>query len=180
MTDNQLIDFVATQLEAASASAGWNYIVLQKDQPTMEGIPTAPTIFFEKLFDHPYGWPIAKFSYIVEQNVFNENETQLYETTFQISTLAIQNPEDLTLPTASDIANYMKQYIGSRHVSSLFQAASMGILRVTDVRNPYFKDDRNQFEAHPTFDFTVLHNRQINFEVPAADRAEENLVKAVA
>src|ERR1700676_1394800 len=92
MLDNDLINLVATQLEAASAAAGWNYIVLQKDQPTQQGIPTAPTVFFEKLFDNNHGWPMDSNVYQPVPNNFLETETQMVNTTFQISALVIQDP----------------------------------------------------------------------------------------
>ncbi len=35
----------------------------------------------------------------------------------------------------------------------------VGILRVTDVRNPYFTDDKDNFEASPSFDFVLTHRQ---------------------
>jgi hypothetical protein len=171
MLDNQLIDLVATQLESASAASGWNYIVLQKDQPTQQGTPTAPTIFFEKLFDTEHGWPALSDSYQAQSNNFSETETQVVITTFQISALVIQDPTNLSLPTASDVANYMKQYMNSRFTISTFKNQQVSILRVSEVRNPYFSDDRTMFEANPSFDLMVVHNRPISFTVDSVSTA---------
>jgi hypothetical protein len=165
MLDNQLINLVATKLEAASASAGWNYIVVQKDQPTQQGVPTEPTIFFEKLFDIPFGWPMASDVYQAANNTFLETETQLYNTTFQISALVIQDPTNLELPTASDVANYMMQSLTSRSNILAFQQVGVSVLRVTSVRNPAFSDDRAMFEYNPNFDIVVTHNRTVSSTV---------------
>jgi hypothetical protein len=171
MTDNQLIQFMATQLDAASEASGWNYPVLQKNNPTLEGIPAAPAIFFEKLFDHAYGWPIESFVYNSTPDNFSDNETQLYETTFQISALVIQDPENLNLPTASDVANYVKLWLTHPVTLQQFRSQNVGLLRVTQIRNPYFEDDRHRFEAHPNFDLVLTHDNTLTLTVPAANRA---------
>jgi hypothetical protein len=172
MTDNQLIQFMAAQLDAASEASGWNYPVLQKNNPTLEGIPAAPAIFFEKLFDHAYGWPIDSFTYNEPPvDNFSDNSMQLYETTFQISALVIQDPEDLTLPTASDVANYIKMWLTHPVTLQTFRSQNVGLLRVTQIRNPYFEDDRHRFEAHPNFDLVLTHDNTLTLTVPAANRA---------
>jgi hypothetical protein len=171
MNDNALIGVIATQLEAASASAGWNYAVVQKDQPTQEGIPTAPTIFFEKLFDVEYGFPMVSYpTYNQASNTFTQQEDQWTETHFQVSALVIQDVTNLSLPTASDVVNYMKQYINSRACLAQLKAAGVGILRITDIRNPYFKDDREVYEANPNFDVILQHKRTITASVGASNK----------
>jgi hypothetical protein len=171
MLDNQLINLLATQLEAASAAAGWNYIVVQKDQPTQQGIPTAPTIFFEKLFDNQHGWPMDSYAYQSASNNFTETETQMVNTTFQISALVIQDPTNLSLPTASDVANFMQQYLSARWSINAFMEQDVGMLRVTSVRNPAFNDDRTLYEFNPNFDIVLTHSRTVSGTVNSAASA---------
>lgn len=180
MNDNALINLLATQLEAASASAGWNYVVIQKDQPTQEGAPTAPTIFFEKLFDVGYGFPMVTYpSYSAVTNTFTQQEDQWTETHFQVSALVIQDPANLSLPTASDVVNYMKQYINGRACLAQLKASGVGILRVVDIRNPYFKDDREVYEANPNFDVILQHKRTITATVGASNQVIGQTVSGV-
>jgi hypothetical protein len=170
MLDNALIDLFATQLEAASAQAGWNYVVLQKDQPTQEGIPTAPTIFFEKLFDHAYGWPEVTYDqYDPATNTFVQTESQWTETTFQVSALVPQDPTNLSLPTAADVVNYMKLFINSRRTIATLIGQGVSSLRVGEIRNPYFRDERHLFEANANFDVVLQHKRTITFSVGATN-----------
>jgi hypothetical protein len=166
MLDNALINLVATQLEAASAAAGWNYIVLQKAPPSRQGIPSAPTIFFEKLFHRNYGWATVTKEFQPTPNYFSHTETQNIETTFQISALVPQDPTDLTIPTASDVVQYMKMFLQSAQTVSLWSNQNVNMLRVTDIRNPYFEDDKHRFEANPNFDFVVTHSQAIVLQVP--------------
>lgn len=170
MLDNALIDLFATQLEAASAQAGWNYVVLQKNQPTQEGIPTAPTIFFEKLFDHMYGWPEVSYDqYDPATNTFVQTEKQWAETTFQVSAMVIQDPSNLSLPTPADVVNYVKLFINSRRTIATLKPQGVSVLRCSELRNPYFRDERHIFEANANFDVILQHQRQISFSVGATN-----------
>ena len=180
MLDNALIDLFATQLEAASAAAGWNYIVLQKDQPTQEGIPTAPTIFFEKLFDHSYGWPEVTYSdYDPATNMFTETETQWTETTFQVSAMVIQDPSNLSLPTASDVVNYMKLFTNSRGTIARLKAQAVSALRISELRNPYYRDERHVFEGNPNFDVVLQHQRMIQTQIGATNVVVPGVVEGI-
>jgi hypothetical protein len=167
MLDNDLINLLATSLEAATKAGAWLdatgafYGVSQKDQPTQQGIPTVPQVFFEKLFDIPYGYPQLSYSYDSVNNVMTETETQLVETTFQISAFVIQDPTDLTIPTASDVANFIRSYITSRFNLRGWKAQNVNVLRVTRVTNPYIEDDRHRNEAAPSFDLVMTHQRTI-------------------
>jgi hypothetical protein len=179
MLDNALINLFATRLEAAALAGGWlsgglPYAVVQKNPPTQEGVPTAPTIFFEKLFDDVYGWPALDYEHNVAvppatQGTFTDTENQWCETTFQVSALVIQDPNDLTIPTASDVVNYVNRFLHTRASIEYFKGSSVSMLRVTKVRNPYFEDDRNTYEANPSFDITLCHQNSIQDTVPATN-----------
>jgi hypothetical protein len=160
MLDNALINLIATSLEAASAAFGWNYIVVQKDEPTQQGIPTDPTIFFEKLFDTSRHFPMEKYSVnAFDATKLDDTEVQLVETVFQVSALVIQDPNNLSLPTASDVANALRGFLISRNNADGWRAQGVGTLPPSQVRNPYIQDDRNRNEAFPSFDISLTHSR---------------------
>lgn len=167
MTDNELIDIFAGQLELAVVSGGWDFLVIQKNQPEKQGLPSTPSVFFEKLFDHRYGFPIISNTYDSLTDTFVEKNLQVYETTFQVSALVKQDPSDLAIPTASDVVNHVCMYMQSRRVISLLNLVDVAVLRVTAVRNPYFVDDRVRYEGNPNFDIIVTSKREINFSTPA-------------
>jgi hypothetical protein len=93
-------------------------------------------------------------------------EEQQYETTFQLSALATQNPATPTQYTASDICNLCAAILQSSVAIQTFEANQVGIERVTDVRNPYFDDDRQQNEASPSFDYCLTHKQIIVSTTP--------------
>lgn len=170
MLDNQLIDFLVTQLNTAIQSAGWSFDVVQKNNPTIQGIPSTPTVFFEKLFDHNYGFQHVDLTLSQDQTQYLSTTSQAVETSFQISAWAIQDPANVTLPTASDIAHQCCRYLQHPVVVQNFAAAGIQMLRVTEVRNPYLQDDKSQFEAVPSFDIVLIHGRDLTMSVPMADK----------
>ncbi|QRE00380.1 hypothetical protein [Burkholderia phage BCSR52] len=172
MTDLELIGVVVPYIEAAIASKNWAYLVVQKDQPTQQGIPTEGTVFFELLFSREYGHPAAKSKYTADTNTFDETEEQQIITTIQISALIPQNPEKFELPTAKDVIEYVKRYVASSHVARDIQSKKANIFRVTDVRANWFEDDNHQFENHPSFDLEVSHAGTVTFSVGAVDRCD--------
>lgn len=184
MKDNDLIAYFSAQLEAAVALAGWDVVVLQGYQPTQEGAPTKPTVVFEKLSDHEYGWPMSG-KYILDalpppvgQKLpdFSQFDQQWVESTFQVSALSIQDVNDLSLPTPSDIAHQLKLYMNARQTIWKFAGHGVSILRVTDVRNPKFEDDRDLFEANPNFDVVLQHKRELVFKVPGSDEVVGEII----
>lgn len=173
MLDNALIALLVTQLNAAVAAGGWNYPVIQKQQPTQQGIPYAPSVFFEKLFDRHYGWAETDQQYNDVSGKFDEIEIQNVETSFQISAWVIQDSANLSLPTASDVVNFLKMYMTSRAMVANLMAQGLNVYRVSDVRNPYIEDDRHRNEATPSFDLVVTHQRTITSQVGAIDNCTE-------
>lgn len=179
MTDNQLIVLLASQLDAAVVSGGWNYLTIQKDQPTQQGVPFDGAVFFQKLFDHPYGSPMLSKVSNYPTMTFTETDEQWYETHFQISALVTQDPTNLSLPTASDVANYVKMYLASRASRSVLMAQNVGTLRVTEVRDPAFQDDRERFEYHPNFDIVLTHIRTIELTIPGTNDVRGAIVAGI-
>ncbi len=183
MKDNDLIALFSSRLEEAIALAGWDVVVLQGYQPTQEGVPSKPTVVFEKLSDHEYGWPMSS-AYTLNSVAppglalpdFSQEDQQWVESTFQVTALAIQNVFDLSIPTPSDIAHQLKLYLNSRHVIWNFRNDGVSIIRITDIRNPKFEDDRDLFEANPNFDVVCQHKRTLEFSVPGSNEVVGTVV----
>lgn len=169
MKDNDLIALLSSQIDAAVLSGGWTFPTIQKDEPTQQGQPSPGAVYFQKLFDHPYGSPMLSKVSNYPVMTFTETDQQWYETHFQISSLVTQDPTDLTLPTASDVANYVKMYLASRTSRNVLMAQNVGTLRVTEVRQPAFQDDRERYEYHPSFDIVLTHIRDIEITIPGTN-----------
>jgi hypothetical protein len=167
MLDNQLIALIIRTLIAGEQIAGIpNTPIKQAFQPTRQGIDTQPTAYLYKIGDRRYGFTRRNDCWNPNANQMVHTETQQYETTFQLSALATQNPRTPNQYTASDILNLCGSILQSAPAIQAFQSQGVGIERVTDVRNPYFLDDREQSEAAPSFDFVLTHKQIIRSGTP--------------
>lgn len=157
-TDNSLIQLFLPIIQAGLIADGFTTtIVKQSNQPTQQGIPTSPTIYFFKIYNKRYGFLGRYDRWDTINSQFVHTERQYYETAFQVSALVLQNPSDLTIPTASDLVNEVASIMQSDATRDILNSSGIGILRITDITNPYFTDDRDNFEAIPSFDFVLTY-----------------------
>lgn len=183
MIDNQLIAAMIVVLDAQLATwartVGCEPVeVLQKEQPTKQGTPTAPTLFIEKLFDHRYGFTAVSYEdVVVVPDLMVENESQKYLTSFQISARALQDPRNLASITASDLANVACSMLQSRYALNAFGVNEIEVLRVSEVRNGYITDDQDRQEASPSFDIVLGYSRAFATHINKIERVDIRLVK---
>lgn len=166
MTDNDLIKaFKPIISSMLSANGVTDCPVIAANQPTRQGVQVNKAVYFTKIGDKRYGFVKRGDKLDVHNNKFIHTETQPYETTFQINALSIQSASDTSAHTASDLVNLVSSIMQSDYARETLKAKGIGIIRVTDVRNPYFIDDKDRYEASPSFDFTLLYNRALIMDV---------------
>lgn len=178
-TDNTLIEVIIDELDALLKKYGIQAEVAQKNQPEQQGVvgytesapPGAPVVYVEKLFDEQYGHPITKWKH--DEFPLKEYHTQICFSTFQFSTLVRQSSTDIDRPTASDLAIAVCNLFKTRACVMRLVERNIGIHRVTTVRNPYFEDDQDRYEASPNFDMVFTYLRKlIPVEVPNLQMGE--------
>lgn len=176
MLENALFTLIRSViLTGLTANGQSNVLVEQSYQPTQEGVEITPTVYLNKLPDHRYGSPLKSDIYDSVNSVFIHTETEAYESMFQTTVLATQDPNDIVSYTAIDIANLVTAILQSDAALKTLNAAGVKIYRVTDIRKPQFVDDRDQFEASPNFDFTVTHEQAIISQTPIINTLEFNI-----
>lgn len=176
MTDNSLIALFGNALKSGFTDLGITIDLVQAYEPTNQGINTGDTVYFQKLFNKRHGHTGRSNYWDLLTSTMVYTETQVIETTFQINALVRQNPSSLG-NTASDIVNYAAAIMSSTKMLKTLQAAGVGIYRITEVRNPYFIDDRGQYEASPNFDFTLTHNLDIITTAPIIELIDYNFTR---
>lgn len=162
MTDNDLFALLISTVEAGLVA--WplpGFTVEQKQQPTQQGIPVDKTVYIEKLFDRAYGHAAVSYTTNIDPDKLNENEKQLYQSTFQFTAQVRQRPEDITIPTASDVVSAVRAIVQRRSTLRLLAAENVSVLRVSEIHNPYITGDQDRQEAMPTFDLVVNYVRDI-------------------
>lgn len=178
MLDNQLISLVIATIIAGEVNAGIpNTPIAQSFQPRTQGVNSTPTGYMFKVGDRRYGFPERTDVYDSITGADIHTELQVYETTFQMGVLSIQDPTNTAQYTASDIVNLIAHIMQSDATVTALMASNVGILRISDVRNPYFTDDYNRYEAHPSFDFTLTHNQIITSTTPIINTAIYNIYR---
>lgn len=163
-TDKELIIAVIEALETGlSARSITGVTVQQANQPTQQGAPSGPVIFTQIVGSRRFGFLKRESKWLkppeVSEPIMQHIERQYMETRFQIDALAIQDPTDLVGPTASDLLDRAASIMQSDATRAYLRTKGIGILRVTEERNPYFMDDKERFEASPSFDFILTHER---------------------
>ena len=158
MTDNSLIQLFLPIINAGLIADGFlDVTVKQSNQPTMQGINKNGTVYFFKVANKRYGFLKRLDVWNTVSMQFDHAEQQYYETTFQISALVLQSPKNTSLPTASDLVNEVSSIMQSDNTRAILNASKVGILRISEISNPYFMDDRENFEATPSFDFVLTY-----------------------
>lgn len=147
----------------------------RKYQPRQQGAATGPVVYFFKVGDHGHGSPKREEIINGAGVIFNQTQRQLVETTYQFAAWIPQDPANVAALTESDVLNIVSAIMQSDALIAAFRAAGVGIQRVTDIRNPYFVDERNRFEAEPSFDIVLTHYRNLSSTLPAVDTFEANI-----
>lgn len=178
MLDNELITIIIGIINANKTAVGIGSVsVKQNFQPTAQGANSDPTVYLSKISDQRYGWPQRKDEWDPDDEVMVHTETQQYQTMFQIEALVTQNPSTPDVMTAADVLNRIAYILQSAKTIAQLEAQGIGILRVTDIRNSYFQNDREQFQAAPSFDFTLTHKMIITSEEPAVETVEFQILR---
>lgn len=176
MTDNELIRIFLPIIQAGLAAVPQysNVVVKQSNQPTVQGANSVPTVYFYKVGDPKrYGFLMREEKDTLTGKI--RIETQAYETSFNVSAWVRQDPVNPDY-TASDLVNYVSMIMGSQDTIEKMMVFNVGILRIMDIDNPYFKDDRDQYEAAPAFSFTLTHFNQRIIDVNIIDSIEGKII----
>lgn len=170
MRDNEIWAALIEAFDLGFAGQGRPDIgALQAEQPTAQGAATGPALYLTKLGDRPLGSPERTTSPDPD-NVLGviRREAQVYLTTFQATGVFKQEAGDVAGFTASDVANLGRAILQMEATMDRLRAAGLGMLRPGDVRNPYFVNGEGNFEASPSFDFTLTHEQVTFSKTPAA------------
>lgn len=178
MNDNALNALIKSVIGTGlTAMSIGGVTVAQNYQPTTQGAVSGASCYF-----FPVG-PKKRYGWLERDDVWVPNvnpslskmvhsETQWYESMYQITCLKIQDPADVSSMTASDLANAVASILQSDATRATLVAQNVGVLRITDIRNPPFFDDKGRNEYAANFDFTLTHEGTIVSETPIVEEFE--------
>lgn len=147
--------------------------IAQNNQPRSAGRPASAAILLELIGNRRYGH--VKREDVPDPDDVTQmihRETQIYEATIQVNGLAkpppAQGAVDPDEPSALDWTDRAAAALQSDVAIVALAALDLGVLRVMNVRNPKFRNDREQYEASPSFDFILTHKQITVSRTPAA------------
>lgn len=163
--DNAIIKIVLPIVHQGLINYGFpNVAVVQANQPTIEGINDSPTVYFYKIGNELAGFPgwLDNWDGISMQH----SETQYYFITFKVFSLVQQYPITPNQYTASDLTNAVASILQSASTVTTLNLNGMNVLKIKNLDNPYFVDDKKQYEAIPSFDFVLSYKNVRISEIP--------------
>ena len=171
MNDNDIIALVIRVLRTGLDAKNLQSVqIKQKYQPRDIGVPNGPVIYLHKISADRYGFPGRNDVYNRANGNFDHTESIWRTPVYQVDALSPNtNPADLTIPTASDVVETAADVLQLSSTRETLLAANVGIQRITTIRQNYFTDDRDRYEAAPSFDFTLTYRRQWITTTPPVD-----------
>lgn len=175
MKQKDLSALIRTNLLAGLARYGASGIpVKQAYQPTTQGRVTA-CVYFWLVSDNPEGMQYRDQVTDPTTLQLTTRETQNIASTFQIGALIPDDPTNDIQLTAKDVTLMCRQIVQSQPFLVAMTAQNVGVRRPSDIREPAFVNEQNQFEYRPSFDFTVTHKQSIMQLTDSITSVEFNL-----
>lgn len=139
--------------------------LLRSNQRDIHGARSLPTVYVVKIGDRRHGFLQRKRGrYDSQTGQFDVIERQVVESTYQFMAQGPQAPDSPS--TESDWLHSLSAILAGDTGRKALAAKGLGMLRITDVRNPYYTDDRDQFAGAPTFDIVLTYTRSRVVTVP--------------
>lgn len=165
MRDNEIFTLLRTILLAAIGDDP-AVAVKQAFLPVTMGADTGPTLYMSTLFDKAVGSPSRRADVDPDTLDMLHREAQVLERHMQITAVARQGL-GADEWTAKDYANLARRIMASDTTRAALKVGGLGILRVTDIRDPKSLNQSDQFEAFPSFDFVLTDEDEHVTRIPA-------------
>lgn len=178
MRENELNTLLRGVLLDGLAARQFSTVAVKRsNQPTDQGPDSGPCLYFFVVNHHRYGSPQRSDEWDKTNECMVHTEKQWIETTYQITGSVIQNPADLESPTANDLIFHASAILQSDAAISLLRKNGVGVYRITEGRNVFFKNDRDQYEASPSFDITLTHKDVTVTTTPVISSVEAKFIR---
>lgn len=178
MTESDVWQVIISTLRAGLDLQGFNNVeIRQSYQPIKTGVSTNPTAYLFKVTSQRVGWQSRKYRYNMGNDYFDCNGDYWIEATYQLTAQVERDINDINSLTSYDIADKCAAVLQTDESLNNFLVNGIGIQAITDVRNPFSLDDRDQFDQDASFDFVLSYNQEIMTTVPKADPIEPDIYR---
>lgn len=140
----------------------WKLPIIAGYQPTGQGREDG--VYFFRINDGKRGWLSRKYS--EEDEDLRLKETQISESMYQFGALVKDDIRDDDQLLAIDVLDIVRSTIsGLVMVESLIEKR-IGVQRPTEILNPSFINEKDQFDFNPNFTVIFTHKRDLTQQVP--------------
>lgn len=154
-TENQQWQDIIALIKNALQSDGYNdWQVRRSNQPTMVGL-IDKTVYITRVSSRRYGWQAHRNKWNVKLGKMEHKEEYIEEVLYQISAFKKRNIADINEITSSDVLNSLITYFQSLEGINTLRNEKYQTYRITELREPPFVDDSDNFEKMPSFDITL-------------------------
>ena len=159
-SENQIYkDLVQLVRDALSYYSITDWQVLQLKQP-VKLTEIKPAIYITLTTRTRRGWQYRNYPF--EDNVLKHKESFWQEVNVQISALKRRSTNDTTETINSiDILEYIKTYILNIDAIKDLRKSGYTIYQPSEIQNPDFFDDSDNFEFMPFFSVTLIINQSL-------------------
>lgn len=159
MRDNELFKLLRDVMLSGLSRYGLTDVSVKQAYQTLPvGPDYAKTLYVSKISELRDGFVIRSDTYDLDTDDFIHTETQIVESVIQFNGWVIVEADNFDGITAADLTNYAAEILNSDTARKQLLDANASILRISNIRVPYFLDDRDRFEASPSFDVSVMHS----------------------
>lgn len=140
--------------------------VIAGNQPTGQG--RTDGVYFFMMNDAKRGWQSRSYSEVVTQvpAILKATEKQINETMFQFGALVQDDINDDDQLLADDVLSIARSCLSSLPFVESLAKMGIGVQRPTDILNPVFVNEHDQYEFNPNFTIVFTHDRAIEQLVP--------------
>lgn len=179
MTANETLALIISTLSNMMRQINYPITVQSAFQPTQQGTQIAPFLAVNYVSGRRYGYPQVTEQVVTDINngamSMERKENYWLEEVYQITAYAIASPNDINSPTAYTYATRAAAVLQSAQARKILLDNGAGFIRISEIRTPYFEDERGRNELSPSFDFTVSRQEQLIYSVPIVTALDVNL-----
>lgn len=172
MNDKQVLKLVIKTLKDGLGEFGINGVsVLRNYQVTQQGAESNPAIYIHKISSNRYSYPI-------ESNVYNKDTDEIDTTTKFIRTpvlqfsARVQESTDVDAMTSGDLLDFAADIMQMPTTISTFIDNGIGIEMISQIRDIYEKNDKDNYEHTPNFDLTLSYNRVYSYKTVGVGKVD--------
>ena len=172
MKDNALFVLLRDKtLEGLAARGFGDVAVRQNFQPRQQGRDPESVVYLTKLYDRRHGSPGVTARLDPGCGQMTRREIQVIESAFQVMALVSErDPENDLEHTAADLAKTVAALMQGEDFRTAIGRRGVQVLRIADIRNAPFQNERDRFEFAPSFDAILTHHDEFIARDPVIDR----------